>query len=336
MKKLIVILLLLAVICSLFGCDSDNKANGSTGSETGDSKEGYYSLTVTGSKDSLMKALKSKYKAGEVVKIKAYPVTDISLHVFVNGEQIPMSHWDSDYWGFEFVMPEEDVTVHLTYDQFYGREEYLLSDLYVAMMYLERYGDDIDKICIRSYRCDEKYSIVENRYSSKSEDIENYKAMFNQSVIKLSDSNTEDPVYRREYSFFYKDSEFSELCFYDQVYHWNDFSTFQHFKFKDPNYVLPTIEDPDLITYSFIYDGYSSDVKSYDSDTFSERFFQIDSIEFIPYEGEKINIDPTYYIDSRYGIINLITSTVFELNGEYYEIVGESNYWAWNYLGLGN
>ncbi len=323
MKKIMVILLLFVFAFALFGCKDNSD------------KEGYYKVTVTGSKSELMEPLKSEYKAGDVVKIKAYPVTDISLHVYVNGEQIPMSHYDSDYWGFEFVMPEEDVTVHLTFDQFYGKEEYSLSDLYVSMMYLERYGDDIDKICIRSFKCDEKYSIVENRYSSKSEDIENYKAMFNQQVIKVDDDAAGDSSYCRSYSFFYGDSEFSELYFYDQIYHWNDFSTFQLFRFKDPNYVLPTIENPDLITYSFRYDGLSSDVKSYDDETFSERFFQIDSVEFVPYEGDEINSEPTYYIDSRYGIINLLTPTVFELNGVYYEIVGDNTYWAWNYLGLG-
>ena len=276
------------------------------------------------------------YRAGTVVEIKAYPVTDVSLHVFVNDEQIPMSHFDSDYWGYEFVMPEENVTIHLTYDRFYGRDEFGFDELYGYMMYLKHHENDINKICIKTYNLDEKYSFVENRYSSNKTDIENFKDIFNQRLIKIENDATIDTSYRKSYSFYYEDYEFGELYFYDQYYHWNDFSSYQLFRFLDSNYVLPTIEDPDFITYSFIYDGRSGDVKKYGDPAFSIRYYSSDSVEFVPYEGEEIHIDPTFYLDSRYGKINLLTPTIFELNGEYYEIVSNTAYWAYNYCNLGD
>ena len=103
---------------------------------------------------------------------------------------------------------------------------------------------------------------------------------------------------------------------------------------EDENYLLPTIENPDFVTYSFRYDGYSSDVKSYDDEGFAIRYFQISSVEFVPYEGESIDTASPFYLDSRYGKINLISPTVFELNGEYYEIVSNAQYWAYTYCRL--
>lgn len=341
MKKLFALLLTLSIItCVLGGCAflddfisdiSDGENSNIDNTDEDSLPEGYYSVKVTGSKSSLMKKIKKSYKAGTLVQIKAYPVTDVTLHIFVNGEEIPMYHFDSDYWGYQFIMPEEDVTIHLTYDQFYGKEEYGFDELYVYMMYLEKYGDSINKICTRTYNTDERYSLVENRYSSKEVDIENFKDIFNQRLLKVDDNEILDTSIETSYTFFYEDSGFGELYFYDNYYHWNDFSSFQIFKFKDESYSIPVIENPDLITYSFIYDGLSSDIKKYGDDSFSERFFNIDDIEFVPYEGEKIDTQPEYYVDSRYGIIKLITATIFELNGEYYEILSGENYWAYKY-----
>ena len=116
MKKTIALFLILAISLSLLcGCNG-----------IGD----FYTVKVTGDISALITPIMPIYRAGSLVKIKAYPVTDISLHVFVNGDEISMSHFDSDYWGFEFIMPEENITIHLTYNQFYGRDEYAFNDLH--------------------------------------------------------------------------------------------------------------------------------------------------------------------------------------------------------------
>ena len=319
-KTLATLLLLSLILCLLSGCDGIGN---------------YYRIDVTGDKDSLMKPIKSHYQAGATVEIKAHPVTDVSLHVFVNGEEIPMSHFDSDYWGFEFVMPEENVTVHLTYDNFYGKEEYVFDDL-CSLNFLM---SEITKVSVRTTDYREKYSFIETRYSSFQGDIDNFKAIVEEKLIKADNNVASGAICGGEYSFYYDTESHGEraetLRFNDNFFTWSDFSSWQAFKFEDENYVLPTIENPDLITYSFRYDGRSSDVRRYDDESFSIDFFGIGSVEFIPYEGEPIEASLPFYLDSGYGKINLLSPTVFELNGECYEIISGAETWAYKYCNLG-
>ena len=325
MKKVISVLLLVSIsLCLLASCNEINN---------------YYSVEVTGSKWSLIEPIESQYQAGTLVQIKSYPVTDVSLHVFVNGEEIPMIHYDSDYWGFEFVMPEENIKIHLTYDNFYGKENYVFEELYSLRFLTE----EITKVSIRTTNYSEKYSFIENKYSSKPEDIDCFKAIFNQKLIKVDNNIASNSIYGNEY-IFYNDSFYDdlwhseillqELKFNDEFLTWNDFSNWQAFKFEDENYVLPNIENPDLVTYSFKYDGRSSDVKKYGDESFSIRYVHINSIEFIPYKGECLDTEPMFYLDSGYGKINLLSSSIFELNDEYYEIISGMEYWAYSYCQL--
>ena len=316
-KKSLSLLLLVSIfLCLLSSCNGIGN---------------YYSVNVTGDKDSLMEPIMPVYQAGKMVEIKAHPVTDISLHVFVNGKEIYMSHYDSDYWGFEFVMPEENVNIHLTYDQFYGRDEYEFNDLHS----LEFLKNKITKVSIRKTNYSKKNSFIETRYSFKQEDIDNFKVIFEQKLIKSDNNIASNAIYGNEYSFYYNTESHGErvdiLEFNDTFFAWNDFASWQAFKFEDENYVLPTIENPDLVTYSFKYDGRSSNVKRYDDESFSLQYFNIGSVEFIPYEGEPLAIEAKFYLDSSYGKINLFTPTVFELNGEYYEIISGMESWAYNY-----
>ena len=159
MKKILAILLLISIIlCLLVGCNGVGN---------------YYGVKVTGDKDSLMQPIMPFYQSGTVVEIKAHPVTDVSLHVFVNGKEIPMSHYDSDYWGFEFVMPEENVTIHLTYDQFYGKDNYEFNDLNS----LDFMRNEVLKVSVKTTNYQEKYSFIETRYSSRQSDIDIFKAI---------------------------------------------------------------------------------------------------------------------------------------------------------------
>ena len=317
MKKILAILLLISIIlCLLVGCNGVGN---------------YYGVKVTGDKDSLMQPIMPFYQSGTVVEIKAHPVTDVSLHVFVNGKEIPMSHYDSDYWGFEFVMPEENVTIHLTYDQFYGKDNYEFNDLN-SLGFMR---NEVLKVSVKTTNYQEKYSFIETRYSSRQSDIDIFKAITQENLIKADNNVASNAIYGYEYAFFYNTESHGEridvLEFNDSFFTWNDFSSWQAFKFEDENYVLPTIEDPDLITYSFKYDGRSSDIKRYDDESFSIDYFSIGSVEFIPYEGEPIKANSPYYLDSGYGKINLLNSTVFELNGEYYEIISGAENWAYKH-----
>lgn len=332
-KSLTALLLVSLCLCFLVGCNAISVGDGNgKGFRIGE----LYSVKVTGSKDSLMQPIMPLYRAGSVVEIKAHPATDVSLHVFVNGKEIPMSHFDSDYWGFEFVMPEESITIHLTYDQFYGREEYTFEELYPRLAYLE---NGVAKVSIKTTNHAEKYSFVETKYSFKQEDIDSLKAITDQKLVKADNGVASQATCGSEYSFYYHTASHGEMIevlrFNNAFFTWNDFSSWQAFAFENKNYVLPTIADPDLVTYSFKYDGLSSDVKRYDDESFSINFFNISSVEFIPYECESIETQSPFYLNSGYGKINLLSPTVFELNGEYYEIVSGEEYWAYRYCRLG-
>lgn len=221
------------------------------------------------------------------------------------------------------------------HDPFYGKDEFYFAEIC-------HWGDeelDINKVSIRTTNRKDGYSFIETRYSTKQEDIENFKTLINQKLIKVDKNAVSDIDYLNVYGVFYSSSyssnNFDGLVFYDEFYNWYDFDTFQFFKLEDENFVLPKIENPDLVTYSFDYDGYSSDVKKRDDPSVSFHYFGIASVEFVPYVGEDIDIKPDYYIDSRYGFIYLLTPTIFRLNGQYYEIVSGETYWAYNYLQLG-
>ena len=177
MKKILAVLVLISInLCLLVSCNV-----------IGD----YYSVKVTGDKDSLMEPIKSRYQAGTVVEIKAQPVTDVSLHVFMNGEEISMSHYDSDYWGFEFVMPEENITIHLTYDQFYGKDEYVFDELHS----LGFTKSEVIKVSVKTTNYQEKYSFIETRYSSLQDDIDNFKEIVEQNLIKADNSAASNAIY---------------------------------------------------------------------------------------------------------------------------------------------
>ena len=300
----------------------------------------YYSVTVTGTEDTLIDPIKPAYKAGTTVEIKVHPVCDASLHVFVNDEEIPTSHADSDYWSFEFVMPEESITIHLTYDRFYGRDEFSFEELCWGIKSLK---DNVTKVSVRTTGTLVKYTLVETRYSSKQVDIDNFKAMLDQKLLKVDRSTVPQATYQNEYSFYHTGRHVGErvetITFDDTFYAWNDFSSWQKFKFADENYTLPTIEDPDLITYRFCDFGYkynnrSITVRSYDDKSFSIDYAHIKAVEFVPYEGEQIETDSPFYLDSYYGKISLLNATVFEFDGKYYEIVSGAEYWAYNYCHL--
>ena len=52
-------------------------------------------------------------RGGERVEIKTVIIYDADIEVYVDGIKTERSHYDSDYWGYEFVMPNHDVSVEI-------------------------------------------------------------------------------------------------------------------------------------------------------------------------------------------------------------------------------
>ena len=49
--------------------------------------------------------------AGETVELRTEILYDADLHVYADGIEIGKTHYDSDYWGYSFIMPDHDVLV---------------------------------------------------------------------------------------------------------------------------------------------------------------------------------------------------------------------------------
>ena len=58
--------------------------------------------------------------AGDAVEIRTAILFDADIHVYVDGQEISKTHYDSDYWGYSFIMPEKDVLVTA---RFYTKDE---------------------------------------------------------------------------------------------------------------------------------------------------------------------------------------------------------------------
>lgn len=50
-------------------------------------------------------------RTGETVEIRSHVLYDADIEIYVDGEMIRKSHYDSDYWAWTFVMPDRDVKV---------------------------------------------------------------------------------------------------------------------------------------------------------------------------------------------------------------------------------
>ena len=313
MKKLLSVMLLVSfVLCMSCGCGEEAE---------------YYNVTVTGETLDLKEPIQPQYRAGEVVEIRCNTLHDASIYVFVNGEKIPRRDVDLDYWSYQFIMPAQDITIYLTMDRFYGRDTYEMKELC-------RWGDyvdiDLERVSVKMTDYSDPNSLIVNQYSSKKADLDSFQAILEQRLIKVE--RNVDTMVRSEYRFHYAGERHYELRFYGAIFIPEE--ELQTFGFHDPSYALPTIETPDLVTYSFQYDGLSSDIKKYGDDSFSMQYTRIDEAEFVPYEGPAIDSAPEIYLDSRYGKINLLTPTVFEMNGNYYRVVTKIESWAYTYFNL--
>ena len=58
--------------------------------------------------------------AGDTVELKTEILYDADIHVYVDGQEIGKTHYDSDYWGYSFIMPDHDILVTV---RFYTKGE---------------------------------------------------------------------------------------------------------------------------------------------------------------------------------------------------------------------
>ena len=237
MKKLLALLFTITVaVCSAFAftaCDPFETDNGGNTDKDGT----FYKVTVTG-EDELFERLNDKYEAGTEVEVKLNVITDVSLYVFVNGERVEQSHYDSDYWGYKFTMPEEDITVFITTNEFYGVEECAFG----VPFYWANGLSPANVIKIKRERSiDGSPENVETTYTTDKTDIENICAVFNCKLQPCANPQITGS-YFTAYTFYTADAEY-ELNVSSGYAVRISFSTADWFKIVD--FTFPEIANPE-------------------------------------------------------------------------------------------
>lgn len=76
------------------------------------SRNGYFTISYEyGSAAADFTSTPSKARAGDTVELRTEILYDADIHVYVDGQEIGKTHYDSDYWGYSFIMPDHDVLV---------------------------------------------------------------------------------------------------------------------------------------------------------------------------------------------------------------------------------
>ncbi len=313
MKRIFVFVLLLSICLSgLCAC-----------------KINHYQVEVTGETENLMEPLESSYRAGSKVCVVLPVICDAGLYVFVNGEELVDCERIDGRDVYTFTMPEENVSVHITFDRYYGQEEFDVSML--------EYLDDtmeITEVSVITTDISEKGHFSEVKTTTLPSDIEKIKVIFHEMLIRGDDYYESKPEKSIKYYITYKDKSGREqsraIEFEDRYYMQTGFYSARPFKIQNDAFVLPDIEEPSSVFYRFPFDKYLFHIKKYDDENFGVDVLQPYHAEFVRYDGEVGDVAPTYYIDLPYGRINLLTETIFELNGQYYEITTEESTWVFN------
>lgn len=319
MKKIILCLLILCSFLILSSCE--NEDNGPK-----------YNVELVNAQFFLYNKLKSSYSAGETITLQVSIVTDASVYVYLNDERLISNKAEGHFTIYEFVMPEKDITLVFTTDQFYGRDELEFSEVY---WFTSRIKEGTQEIMVLEEPASPNELIVVKRSNDPS-DVENMVGITNQKLKRAKDCNFQSQPTNRIY--FEKTlngkKESYEVEIIGKYVYYYDFSSAYVFEFLDDTYEVPVVSNPYQTTYKFKYNGLSSDVKRISDDAIMQHYYNINSIEFILYNGTIIADEPNYYLDSNYGRIELISQDIFKWNDKYYKIVANSEYWPYNYYSL--
>lgn len=113
MRKLSTLSLAIFSIIGLVSCEDTNKK---------------YTLSVEIDGSNLYSSIISRpktgnYKAGMTLEVKTHIIMDADIYIYLNNSQVKQI--DSEgFWIYSFEMPAENSILHITMDQFYGRDEY--------------------------------------------------------------------------------------------------------------------------------------------------------------------------------------------------------------------
>ena len=119
MKKILALILVMIIALGLVACAETNNSDNPVDVET--SVDGTFTINYDlGSAAEHFTSTPTKAKPGDTIEIKTEILFDADMHVYVDGNEISKSHYDSDYWGYSFVMPEKNILVTM---KFYTKDE---------------------------------------------------------------------------------------------------------------------------------------------------------------------------------------------------------------------
>ena len=75
------------------------------------SRNGYFNISYEFGSAVDFTSTPSEARAGDTVELRTEVLFDADIHVYVDGQEIEKTHYDSDYWGYSFIMPDHDVLV---------------------------------------------------------------------------------------------------------------------------------------------------------------------------------------------------------------------------------
>ncbi|MBQ7647154.1 MAG: hypothetical protein IJS94_07790, partial [Clostridia bacterium] len=127
MKKTIIFILIILAL-TLTSCskkeETDNNVKTTSSGETTatTSKATFNIIYELGNIADHFTITPAEAKSGDTVELKTEILIDADIHVYVDEKEIDKSHYDSDYWGYSFIMPDKDVKVTA---RFYTKDEIL-------------------------------------------------------------------------------------------------------------------------------------------------------------------------------------------------------------------
>lgn len=110
MKRIFSLLLILVSLLFLASCDRIDEP-GATITPI------FTKILLTGDTDVVYEdSIKGNYLPGHIVELKTHVLMDADIEVYMDGEKIPKTHYDSDYWGYKFIVPSNNETFSVTLD----------------------------------------------------------------------------------------------------------------------------------------------------------------------------------------------------------------------------
>ncbi|MDE5566462.1 MAG: hypothetical protein K2I77_05700, partial [Anaeroplasmataceae bacterium] len=242
MKKMVSIIFLLMIILTISSCDNNS-------SYSKKPKKDYYQLSVTSEiVDVLDLPENGYYKAGCILEIKAAICTDVGMYVYLNNEKMECEYED-DYLYWTFSMPKKDSTIHITRNEFYGKDVYAFEEVFSEVKFLNE--ENVIKIREElGYYGVSSENFTEISYTENPNDIKDILTIFDQPLKVVEYEKITGGGYRK-YSFYEKNSIRYDLLISNGSIVLQYFSDAYFFKFDNTDFKFPKMKNKSNEYYSF-------------------------------------------------------------------------------------